>query len=471
LGDKMETKCALWLFGLVAVLLFAGSGQGATFTTVTKADFDEGTYMNDQTKYDQDHVQLESTFDDGYYRSKVFDAGAVVAWDLLSWTPGLAYWTELSSDADTLMLCHFNDTTDCETGNMLGKDEVGTTYGDGKFNTNGTKILAGDNLVYNVTSNINLTEGTVEFWFKANSDFWEDGSDDFLFVVYVDANNRIRIFNRDANDLRFQYGAGGVDKSVTRDESDAWGTEWHHLAMTWSKTADEFKAYIDGVQTIPTRNGLGVWAGTPTGIFIGSNQNKGKLAKGIYEELRISDRARNASEILESYKRGVLKLKAFARTCDDAVCDVEGWTNLNDSTPQELALPDNRFFQYRFRLQTEDIINAPTPELYNVTVDYTPYPIEVVNRHKQHFSIAINGSCVGKNMTVSLKNGSKKPVKNAEIKVYVYNGYAKKLTNLKTDNLGMASFVPPQAGTYKLFFMRGGYYNDRRMVTVGSCTQ
>lgn len=35
-----------------------------------------------------------------------------------------------------------------------------------------------------------------------------------------------------------------------------------HIAQTWSAAADEFIAYINGVQTGVTQNGLGTWGGT-----------------------------------------------------------------------------------------------------------------------------------------------------------------------------------------------------------------
>jgi hypothetical protein len=58
-----------------------------------------------------------------------------------------------------------------------------------------------------------------------------------------------------------------------------------------------------------------------------------------------------------------------ARSCDDAACSGESWTDVYGAPPKDLTINNNTYFQYEFGFRTDSI--GHTPLLYNVTIDYT----------------------------------------------------------------------------------------------------
>jgi len=105
-------------------------------------------------------------------------------------------------------------------------------------------------------------EGTVLIWAKVRAaSVWSDASNRYPFFYQVDANNRVYLQKSSVTDrLDFYYVAGGVTEF--RPVSGHSPVGWSCYAISWSKTADEVKCYIDGVQQGATMTGLGTWAGS-----------------------------------------------------------------------------------------------------------------------------------------------------------------------------------------------------------------
>ena len=98
---------------------------------------------------------------------------------------------------------------------------------------------------------------------------------------------------------------------------------------------------------------------------------------GLMDEVGIWNRDLSASEILNLYKRGILKLTLSVRSCDDPNCDgnpaigpdAEIFTgSFNDAATYALLLEKNRYFQYKAEFETEN--NAYTPSLQKVEIDF-----------------------------------------------------------------------------------------------------
>ena len=93
---------------------------------------------------------------------------------------------------------------------------------------------------------IDLREGTIEFWVKRGKLRWNDG----LIQVLVNISNEqgsIYIVKDSDNKLKFFHvllGKGRTDVEV--DVSDLSSNEQHHIATTWSITKKEIALYIDG---------------------------------------------------------------------------------------------------------------------------------------------------------------------------------------------------------------------------------
>ena len=112
-----------------------------------------------------------------------------------------------------------------------------------------------------LNSFVNPSAGTLLAFAKVSgAGVWTDGTVRFLGRLYADANNYIGIYKPTANNqLIFQSVFGGVDKSVTISSLSYSG--WFMVALTWDKTADESKMFINGVQVGATQTGLGTWVG------------------------------------------------------------------------------------------------------------------------------------------------------------------------------------------------------------------
>lgn len=106
----------------------------------------------------------------------------------------------------------------------------------------------------------NGDEGSLVAWAKVSgAGVWTDGTSRYLVSLQADATNYqvIRKYSTN-NTLRFDSRATNT-KTVSVTTSLA---GWFHAALTWSRSADEVKVYLNGVQQGAAQTGLGAWAGT-----------------------------------------------------------------------------------------------------------------------------------------------------------------------------------------------------------------
>jgi hypothetical protein len=108
----------------------------------------------------------------------------------------------------------------------------------------------------------NGAEGTVALWLRmASAGVWSDATARSAVTLRADSNNRVNIQKATGtNNMQIFYVANSVSKSASLAVGP--GTGWFHMALTWSKAADQVKAYVNGVQTGTTLTGLGTWAGS-----------------------------------------------------------------------------------------------------------------------------------------------------------------------------------------------------------------
>lgn len=139
-----------------------------------------------------------------------------------------------------------------------------------------------------LVTDVDGTEGSVSIWFQASSASSFTSGTSVLFDLRVDANNLVRI-GVDSGQLTFEYIAGGTASTVQGAHPSA-DTEFHEYVITWSVTADEVKAYVDGIQFGTTQSSLGIWVGTPVSATLGSASAS---LLGIYDEVHISSIARD----------------------------------------------------------------------------------------------------------------------------------------------------------------------------------
>jgi len=155
-----------------------------------------------------------------------------------------------------------------------------------------------------VNSKVSVNAGTIAGW--GSLDSYTTNNYKTLVALYRSTYNRIFIEYYDAGTMRFYYiGGYGSDRAVVADVSSYSG--WHHWAMTWDRTANALKAYIDGVQVGTTQTGLGLLDGQPVDSAIGVHAehmmpNWNEFWKGPIDEVAIYNRALSPGEIKALYE-------------------------------------------------------------------------------------------------------------------------------------------------------------------------
>lgn len=103
-------------------------------------------------------------------------------------------------------------------------------------------------------------EGGFACWAKVfHAGVWTDGVSRFVMRVSNSDNSDFFAIQRTStnNQLVFRRQAGGVNSQITASLSS---TDWLHLAITWSVSADTFKVFINGTQEGSTLTGLAAYS-------------------------------------------------------------------------------------------------------------------------------------------------------------------------------------------------------------------
>jgi hypothetical protein len=147
------------------------------------------------------------------------------------------------------------------------------------------------------------TDFTIEAWVKTPSTLPTTGSE-YIMGKDVSSNDR----------WNFYITYGGSNQTVWFFSQEAGGTisankaglslsadTWYHIAIT--RTTAAIEIYIDGVAQTPTvaSNYDGSYGTSAAPLYIGSNRGTASYWSGIIAEVRYSDVARSAQDIMESY--------------------------------------------------------------------------------------------------------------------------------------------------------------------------
>jgi len=143
------------------------------------------------------------------------------------------------------------------------------------------------------------TEGSVIGWAKVSgSGTWIDGNTHIILDVGGDANNYVMVYKGvGANRLDFVYQANATFETIQVTMSPI---AWFHWAITWSDSADEVKAYVDGSQQGTTQTSVGTWGVPLSLLLIGTTAGPPNMTwEGGIAHTAIFDRALLAGEIVE----------------------------------------------------------------------------------------------------------------------------------------------------------------------------
>lgn len=193
-----------------------------------------------------------------------------------------------------------------ESGNGRNGTYVGVTLGqpgigDGRTAASYDGATSYGNIYSaSLAAAFNGAEGSIITWERvANAGVWtESGADRCSLAIGNGGSNTVRAMRGGANNqYLLQYSAGGTTRLIFATLST---TSWFQIALTWSKTADQFKAYLNGTQVGATQTGLGTWAGTLSNgeTVIGAINTSPFLAWfGSLAHTAIFNRALSAAEI------------------------------------------------------------------------------------------------------------------------------------------------------------------------------
>lgn len=368
MGFKVRKKEVYIIYIFIIFAIFTYFSFAAVFEINSEAHFNSGTY--NRTYYNSSgYVELDLTYDNGTYTSNVFDAGSYAEWNNISWVQGVPYRQELpdnkevESDLDganmtgNILLMHMNENSgDIIDYSGEGNDGAltGATYGaSGKLNDAIYFDGSGDYIKIDRSATTDLINNfTINLWINPEN---QNGR-------IMENNNRYGIHY----DTTWKY-VTAIGNAAFKAQSSTNSVSldtWTNVVVIYSTSGN--KIYINGQQ-----DGTNAFNSDITNhgdLYIASYGGTGTYFKGIIDEVAIFNRTLSGDEILNIYKRGILKLNLTAKSCDDVICDGESWVDINDTSPQDLSVDNNTYFQYKFGFETDDV--SYSPELYNVSIDY-----------------------------------------------------------------------------------------------------
>jgi hypothetical protein len=343
-------------------------------------------------------------FYNGTYESNVKNAGEIVKWNNISWASNAI--SELPNNkvqetkfvngnanmAGNILLLHMNEQSGAivdYSGSGNNGTASGITYGtEGKMGTglgfNGASSYI--NLgVNSIAPDLGSATGiTLSAWIKPNS--LQDSGDlsrnniadlitsnnetktEYNSTIYVTLRNGGKIWCGGRSLPTEGFQSIETAKTVTLGS-------WQHVVCVLDFTNKKVYVYYNGVKIGESTASFGsntFVSGNPSGSgrdAIGAAPAlNGYFFNGTMDEFALWNRTLSDTEIANVYKRGAIYLNLKLRSCDDGSCSGESYTDVSGASPQNLALANNQYFQYKFDFKTDN----PTYslELYNVSVNY-----------------------------------------------------------------------------------------------------
>lgn len=214
------------------------------------------------------------------------------------------------------------------------------SIGDGRTATSFDGSTSYITLPAGIGSAFSAAEGTALLFFRIPTwATWQLNALKRTLTLQVDTNNRVLLDHEATtiNQLGWFYVAGGTVKSRTVSHVTTLAGGYICQALTWNKAQDRARAYLNGVQQGADLTGLGVWAGTPATLFIGSaSAVPGNPWNGLIAHVAIGTRELTAAEILSLAIppiNGIVVMEGDSRTVGT------GATSVSTNYPSQLAGP------------------------------------------------------------------------------------------------------------------------------------
>lgn len=260
-------------------------------------------------------------------------------------TTELSAWSELSSVLNQWTFPKLSDLVSLFNGNIVGawplEDTTGSTVDDISDNNNaayaGTVSLnqkefnkthvnfggTGNLNLYSagLLSDISLTEGTLFFKIKANSEAFLPTST-YLFSINIDGTSNRFFVSITGLSININHIAGGVSKFVSIDNH--FGGKWVAIAIRWSNSSGKVELFINGLICNTGATGIGTFVGTipSTGINLFAYNSTGTGRSNVSAcDVMLINRAATDSEISQTIvPDGIIMFEG------DSQSNAKGWT-------------------------------------------------------------------------------------------------------------------------------------------------
>jgi len=161
----------------------------------------------------------------------------------------------------------------------------------------------------------NKDEGFVSVWCRIDEAAFQDIAYRKIFRFQTDTNNRVYIekYGTNTDALGFVYRSGGTASTIAPAQISALWGGLYNLGITWSKSNDRVRAYINGAQVGTDQTGLGIWAGAlaSNACFIGASLAETENFIGHIGHVIVGNREATVPEMLAVYNSLPRKLLVF----------------------------------------------------------------------------------------------------------------------------------------------------------------
>lgn len=386
MNNKILLFSILFLFCLVIQPAFASQ-----FIDNSQSLFNLGNYTNTTYNTTYNAILLSGTNLTGNYLSKIYDSSQMSSWNSISWLQEVCYLCEMpsnqSSDSGQL-ISPINMTGNIlyfklneASGNIAdysGNGHDGTTANSPTYNVAGKfngamqfdstapaeRVDTTNSLNYNVSG----TGFTATAWIYVNGAVTPEIAGDIIGHYYPTSNNRSWVLQIQNNVTRLIGSADGTATTIATGTVPIGNTTgWYFVSGRWNTT--HLNVFVNGVQTGNTPALASLKYNADQGIRLAVLGSAGGF-DGKIDEVAVWNRSLSDTEILNMYKRG-LDMNLSVRSCDDPSCSGESFSQLNDTSTQNMSLANNRYFQYKYNFSRD--YSTYSPRLYNVTIDYNDY--------------------------------------------------------------------------------------------------
>jgi hypothetical protein len=276
-----------------------------------------------------------------------------------------------------------------------------------------------------LNSALNPSEGTLLVWAKVSgSSTWSDGSSRYIVTLGDGSTNVIRLAkNNSSNSLYANYSAGGTNLSNAAITYSSTG--WFQFAITWSKSNDQVKIYLNGAQVGSTLTGLGTWNNnlSSTANTIGAQTTSGTNPwSGSINDVRLYSSPLSATDIANLYNGYTVARDTTKAHAGSASLKVIADTYSNVDVVQSVNVGDtNTYNLVSYAYTTGSAVTSSDAELfYNGATISTTYTDVGSGWYK--LSGTVTGANASRNYGVQVKAGKTIYLDDFSVNSYASSG-------------------------------------------------